>query len=345
MLDVLSDDLAIFDHSEDGSDSMLAQYLSPIGEGRNNKRRLLRAILADGSHKSLAEFGEVWKNETQGPKNRKGDEGAWSSKRKKLDLENGEYGDYSGDDSDNGDSPQSREITTRSRSATAFPSRAASDDDEAEDARSDQDVDTSLASSPHTWPIQAYGGPDSIRLRQRLLALLFTFCAKYPALFVDTEDLLDLYTEFLRPLPLPVFQAFVLPSKPYLTARAQTNLSCMLLRPLLAATAPAYTEASLTAEGFGKWYAPFAANGAGAVDNAKCSLLIEGLLRGISGEGGDARIGGKLRKAVEKGIEARRARVAHAGRRRTGSKAKEEDEAVMVMDCSAERMMAWLELI
>ena len=318
--------------------SMLAQYLSPIGEGRNNKRRLMRAILTDGKSKSLAEFPEIWRHETKPPKQQ---QDVHLSKRRKLDLENGEFGDYF-DDSDE-ESPGTS--VRRSRSVTAFstahPSRAASESDD------ESDNDSNGAKTPNTTElpngVEAFGGIEAIHIRQRIMALLTIFCTKNPDAFLDTEDLFDLYTEFLRPLPLAVFQQFVLPTKPWLGPNSQASLNQMLLRPLLVATAPAYNENALTQDEFEVHYARYAANSTSAVDNAKVSLLIENLLR-LLWSSGSLQATQKLRRLVEQGIAARKEKAAFDGRRKVGVRVKADEEAIAMMECSGERMLTILDI-
>ena len=319
-------------------DALFAQYLSPIGQGRNNKRRLMRAIFANGNQKSLAEFGEIWRHETKPPKQKEEEP---ARKRRKLDLENGDFGDYF-DESDE-ESPASS--VRRSRSVTAFSashkSRApsANEDDSDEDTL-DAKSSYASASPPGT---KAFGGMESISLRQRLLALLTYFCAMNPDAFLDTEDLFDLYTEFLRPLPLPVFQQFVLPTTPYLGSNSQASLNQMLLRPLLAATAPVYNENAMTQAEFETYYAPHAANNTSSVDNAKVSLLMESLLR-LLWNTGTLVATRRLQQLVEQGIASRKDKVVFDGRRKIGIRAKEHEEAIVVMECSAERMLMILDM-
>lgn len=353
MLDVLEGDLearvpdATKAYQSGGTDavreelrgSLFSRYLSPIGEGRNNKRRLMRAIVADGKSKSLAEFGEIWRHETKPPKQKQDER---LSKKRKLDLENGEFGDYFDDESDE----ESLESSVRrSRSATAFAtphrSRAASEENDDSDGGSNgATTPSSTAAAPG---IETFGGLDSIHLRQRILALLTRFCSVNPDAFLDNEDLFDLFTEFLRPLPLPVFQQFLLPTKPYLGPNSQASLSQMLLRPLLVATAPPYNENALTQAEFEEHYAPYEANNLSAVENAKVSLLIESLLRLLwSSEA--LGVTHKLRQLVERGIAARKEKVELGGRKRTGTRAKIDEEAIMTLECSAQRMKMILDM-
>lgn len=120
----------------------------------------------------------------------------------------------------------------------------------------------------------------------------------------------------------------------------------MLLRPLLAGTAPSYDENQLTQAEFERFYAPFAVGKTGAVENARVGVLVEGLLRLLWGAGAlDVSGGGTLRKAVEKGIKERKARSEVGGRRKVGMRALEEEEAMRVLEASAERMRMVLDLV
>ncbi len=319
-------------------DSMIAQYLLPIGESRSNKRRLMRAVLADGTQKSLAEFGEVWKHETKAPKQKQAER---PGKRRKLDLDNGEFGDYF----DESDEDSLASSVRRSRSGTAVPSarhsRAASDDN-----GNDEDElsgSKALAVSTSVTSIDTLGGIESLHLRQRIMALLTLFCSKNPDAFLDTEELFDLYTEFLRPLPLAMFQQFVLPATPWLGPNSQASLNQMLLRPLLVTTAPAYNENALTQKEFESCYAPYAANNTSSTDNAKVGLLIESLLR-LLWSSNALQVTPALRMAVEQGIAARKDKAAFDGRKKVGGRIKVDEEAMSVMECSAERMITVLDM-
>ena len=320
-------------------DSMLAQNLSRIGGTRHDKRRLMRAILANGRSTSLSEFGEVWRNETKAPKQKDVDR---SSERRKLDLENGEFGDYF-DDSDEESLASS---VRRSRSGTAMPSaqqsRAASD---GEDVNGDgMNGSRTPNGTLQSVCIDSFGGMESIFLRQRLLGLLTLFCWKNPEAFLDTEDLFDLYTEFLRPLPLPIFQQFVLPAKPWLGPNSQASLNQMLLRPLVVATAPQCNENALTQAEFETHYAPYAANNTSHVNNARVSLLVESLLR-LLWSTGSLECTSKLRQLVDDGITARKEKVAFDGRKKVGDRVKVDEEALVVLECSAERMLTILDMV
>ena len=322
--------------------SMLATYLETIGDGRNNKRRVMRAILANGKAKSLAEFTEMWRNETKPPKQRKEEERA--AKRRKLDFERGEFGDYLDNESEE-ESPLNS--NRQSRASTKAPSTRASrapSGGESEDREDAEPGNATPKGKSTSTGVEAFGGIDSIYLRQRCLALLVRFCSECPDAFLDTEDLFDLYTEFLKPLSLPVFQQFVLPTKRWLSENSQASLIQMLLRPMLAAIAPPYNENNLTQADFETHYAPYAANVTSVVENAKVSLLIECLLR-LLWKAAQLTHTSRLQTLIEQGIAARKEKAGLDGRRRTGANAKEGGIASLTLECSGERMLTILDMI
>jgi hypothetical protein len=140
------------------SESLIAQYCLSTGDGRAGKRRVMRAILANGSKKDLDEFHEIWKNETKPPKEKKMEE---LVSKKKIDFDNDEYGDYMDmDDSEEDDEPlpSTPKATTSARSSRkrGRPSSATPD----VDAESDHSVSSN------------YGEFAAVQLRQRLIALV-----------------------------------------------------------------------------------------------------------------------------------------------------------------------------
>ncbi|KAK5133504.1 hypothetical protein LTR08_007641 [Meristemomyces frigidus] len=348
MLDVLDSDLAAHTAEQTAERSLIAGYLRPIGQGRNSKRRLMRAVLADGGAKSVGEFGEVWRGETKMAKAEKKGEGRAGGKKRKLDLENGEFGDYFDEDSDVGSSAVS--LAPRSRSASAFPTtrggrqQTSAPDLSADENDSEADHKPNSKATSQPSSVSSFGGLESITLRQRLLALFTRLSALCPQTFLDIEDLFDLFTESLRPLPLPIFQQLILPAKRWLGANEQCSLDQMLLRPLLASAAPTYNANALTQVEFETHYAPFAANSASAGDNAKVALLVEDLLVLLWREGALG-YSGRLRTVVEDGVQARREKCASDGRRKTGLRALEDEEAARVMEGAGARMGGCLDLV
>ena len=74
-------------HGEWARTTLLAQYIES-GSGRGRVRRVLHAVLADGSEKCMREYGEVFKNETREKKSQKEVEAL--EQRKKLNLDENE---------------------------------------------------------------------------------------------------------------------------------------------------------------------------------------------------------------------------------------------------------------
>ncbi|KAI7509589.1 hypothetical protein KC347_g5103 [Hortaea werneckii] len=346
MLNALSSDLASNAKHGAADQSILAKYLGSVGEGRNNKRRVMRAILADGSTRSTGEFPEIWKNETKPPKRKAEEEVAQMDKKNKLDLEAGEFGDYYNNSDSDIDSPATGSLP-RSRSATILPSVKGSRNPSGDEYRSQSTTGVSTA-------LASFGGLDSLNLRRQTLDLLVRLSQLSPATFLDTEDLFDLFTEFLRPLPLPIFQQLVFTGRLYsgddddtttgFGINEQSSLDQMLLRPLLASAAPAYHDNRLTQDDFQTHYAPFAANTHSAADNAKVALLLEDLLR-LLWRSRNLEWCEDLQTVVERGIEARREKVALDERRKKSQRAKEDEEAVAVMERCGERMLVVLDLV
>ena len=346
MFDVLEDDLdarhrQAAQESPENKDkifskSLLATYLAPfIDQGRNPKRRIMRAILADGTQPSLNQFPSIYINETRPPKSK---EDSKIGTKRSLDLDQGEFGDYFDSDSDDysndndstpgGPGAQQRRTSTRHSSTNAS-------------SRRDSPAASSTSASPPqnttTTPLSTHGGPSSLTLRLRLLSLLTHFSSLAPTLFLDPEDLFDLYTEFLRPLPLPIFSYLLLShttastnhnSVPVvgLDPNSLASLTQMLLRPLLSSQAPISNANSLTPESFATHFAPFAANVSNVNENSRVGVCVEVLLRLLWTEGAFTVVGeevkGRVREAVLEGIRAREERAGGSavlgdGRRRS----------------------------
>lgn len=151
------------DSEEFLADSLIARYLQTRDEGRTGKRRIMRAVLANGSKRDLGEFGEIWKDET---KERKPPKDIHVSKRKKLNVDDGDFGDYMEVDDDDKDSDemdslrQPRSSTRQSTRKRGRPAKSETPESEEEDAPLDEDAASD------------YGGHESIVLRQRFMALV-----------------------------------------------------------------------------------------------------------------------------------------------------------------------------
>ncbi|KAM0705840.1 hypothetical protein Q7P35_007200 [Cladosporium inversicolor] len=332
-LDVLEDDLdsrhrqareSPEDRDEVLGKSLLAHYLAPfVDQGRNPKRRIMRAVLADGTQPSINLFPSVFTNETLPPKAKQ--ESRLGVKRS-LDLDQGDFGDYFDSDSDSNTTPgpQQKSGRTSTRHSSTNLSR--------QDSPASPSTPQPPTTSSLTSPLSSHGGSESLHLRLRLLALLTTISSLSPSLFLDPEDLFDLYTEFLRPLPLPIFSFFILPTtsvaRRTIDVNSLASLIQMLLRPLLSSVAPVSNANSLTAESFATHFAPFAANVSSVGENARVGICVEGLLRLLWTEGVLTNAGEQVRKgvkeAVEEGIKAREERASGDGRRKSARKSAEE---------------------
>jgi hypothetical protein len=354
VLDVLEDDLNSrhrqareSPEDRDGvlSKSLLAHYLAPfVDQGRSPKRRIMRAILADGTQTSMNLFPSVFTNETLPPKVK--DETKLGSKRS-LDLDQGDFGDYFDSDSDSNTTPGPQQKSNRTSTRHSSTNLSRQD--------SPASPSTPQPPTPSSTPLASHGGSESLYLRLRLLALLTTISSLSPSLFLDPEDLFDLYTEFLRPLPLPIFSFFILPSpntnatsgaRRTIDANSLASLIQMLLRPLLSFAAPVSNANSLTAESFASHFAPFAANVSSVGENARVGICVEGLLRLLWTEGVLANAGEEIREdvkeAVGEGIKVREEKASGDGRRKSAGKSAEEWRFLVA---GGERMRSLLEMI
>ncbi|KAI9823185.1 MAG: hypothetical protein M1832_002629 [Thelocarpon impressellum] len=291
--------------------SIITGYL-PSELGRyGGVRRVLRAIFADGSAKSLGEFKEVFPNETR---EKKGDGGGVKRKREaRLDVDENMYGDYvdSEDEEDDGDGP-----------ASSPPQQSQTDSDGHE---SDDDVLDGAA------PL---GGMGALLLRQRLLSLLSAVADRLPETFTPLPTLYSSYAEHLRALPLATFSLFLSPSTlPHFVLPARLSLTQVLLRSLLPSTAPVPVHSasdpgsdSLTQATLEERFLPYASSSNAPASNAQTSILVEALLRAFQTHRG-LEATDELREAVESGIAAReeKAKGGGGGRgRKKKDKAQEE---------------------
>lgn len=143
VLEVLEDDFRLrlkqarkSDSAKAIKDSIIMRYLEGT-EQNTARRRIMRAILADGKDKSLVEFGEVWKDET---KEKKVQEEMLDAPRKKVNLDEDEWGDY--------------------------------DFDLDEDEVTDKDIEDSSSEASADDDGDEFGGTGAMLLRQRFIKLV-----------------------------------------------------------------------------------------------------------------------------------------------------------------------------
>lgn len=142
--------------------SLVVRYIGGAGQGRTAWRRMMRAVLADGSKKAVSEFGEVWEGEAREP--RKMEEK--KARAREVDIEGDKWGDYDLSDEEdevmNGNESHLR--VRSSRNST----RHTSDHSEQSDSEGLNEEDAVKESSSE----HLLGGLDSILLRQRIMALV-----------------------------------------------------------------------------------------------------------------------------------------------------------------------------
>lgn len=294
--------------------SIIVQYLIGANAGSlSARRKILRAILADGTSHASSEFKEVFVNEL---KERKKE--ADIKPIREMDLEKGDLGDLGFDpdeeeDLDDGDpNPTPGQPTRRSsRNANARRSSilslgSASEDDTDEDSVS---------------PVDRLGGMDSVRMRQTILAFLATVTEKLPGHITSREQLFDSYTEHLRPLPAPIFTTLVRTS--LLPSSALCVLAANTLLPLLPTSPPTYDVTPPSQDEWMEHFLPFAANTHGFSDNAKVSVLLQHVLQ-INLP--TLKWSKAFVDAVLKGIRARRKKA--RGKNKTGGGGLRADEIV-----------------
>jgi len=290
--------------------SMIVMYLSSEGATTNREKKILRAVFADASPRTLAEFPEVWRNETKELKK----DGAVKKREARIDIEEDNYGDYMEEDEDS-----DLEDNLNSPPTPSFL--------------------TLVNSTSTTNVANPLGGMDAIILRLRLLSLLSTVSAILPHMFTHLVTLYDIYLEHIRPLPLPTFFLIMSPSSLSLfTPAAASSLTQFILRSIIASSAPLPPKDDLEQDILERSYLPYAANTGSIADNAKVSICVETLLRLLDKHIGLVWSEG-LQSAMEAGIEAREIKA------KKGTKKKQDVEVNrMWLRASAERIRGVVEM-
>ena len=281
-------------NERDKEASLVVRYVAAGG----GDRRIVRAIFADGTDTSVAEFGEIWKNETKERERKK----ERLIKKIELDIEEGNYGDYLQESSDsedlaggNGDDPGGDKM---------------------------QLDDQAFATTPNSLPDGTIllGGQQALSLRLRLLSLLSTLSSSIPTFFTPLSSLYDLYLTHVRPMPLPTFSAILSP--PFLlesfSPDEASSLVQFLAHSLLETAAPTPSLDELTQEMMIRCYLQWAANTMGTADNAKVGICMEVLL-GMFDRIVGLRWDKKLDLAAREGIRRREEKARRGfGKRRKG---------------------------
>ncbi|KIW22592.1 uncharacterized protein PV07_10875 [Cladophialophora immunda] len=344
LVDALEKDWQMRTTSENTSadESLLWQYIELSAGGHARARRILRAIFADGSRRSLSEFREIFPHELKDPEQ---EDGKIKKREVDVNIDQDIYGDYLAQDdldvfdADDGDDaastgtgasgrpPKRLRKRNRTPSSTGITPKTSAGSLRSAYTTDGEDAPASLATR--------LGDPSCLSLRLRLLRLLThasshqTLMSTSPTTFPDLEELYTLFVEFIRPLSLPVFAQIVLPtpSNP-LEPTSLANLCEALLQRLLETSAPSIrSHVLLSEEKLEQEYLRFAASKNSVDANARVSVLLESLTRCLA-RIGDLKKTESLAWAARAGIERRIGRVADFAEKKGGSKKRQGDDAV-----------------
>ncbi|CAN8096402.1 unnamed protein product [Discula destructiva] len=258
-------------------DSLLVSYIAPRSSRSSPARPIMNALFADGSSSSALIFKEVFRNETK--------VASKSNKKRKrgLDLEKDDFGDYADDSSSGGSQPPTPEHQrTNARK-----------------------VDDAVP-----WTSSAL--METIPLRLRLFALLSRAVDDVPdACHIKVSDLYQIFVEKMAFLPLPAFTQFIFSLQNHLDRETVVAIIRVLMPHLVPPQAPnprtvdraAADHDAVSPLIFEKCYLPFAYKT--AENNTKLSLAIEILFR-ILRSSECLTWTPSLQEAVRKGIKARR---------------------------------------
>ncbi|MCJ1282765.1 hypothetical protein MMC26_002091 [Xylographa opegraphella] len=318
MVGVLEDDWWVRPPGEQGN-SLIVKYLDPEDQGNIGEKRIIRAIFADGSSRSLGEFREVWSNETR---ERKADTNAGIAKKAavKINIDEGEYGDYMQSSED--------ELEDEIPVVGGMNHHLNSD-----------------STTPYTDGSLLLGGSVALQLRLRLTALLIQVAKEGLDKFISYANLFDIYITHIRPLPLPTFSLFLSP--PYLRflqLGEQTDLVQYIASSFISTSAPRMSFDDIDQQKLEKYVLPWPANTTSIDDNAKLGACVETLLRLFNNVAG-LKWTEKLQKCAITGIEAREGNATHRRKRKgeAASGVRTEDDRAW-LEASGRRILGVLQM-
>ncbi|KAL4887025.1 hypothetical protein BJY04DRAFT_45605 [Aspergillus karnatakaensis] len=326
--------------SDPRKDSLIVHYITKSSHGFGRNRRILRSIFADGSTTAVNEFREVFHKELKLSKKRTA-KGKGSKNREAaaaVDIDAEEYGDfYLTTDHEDEDGSSGRESKRPRRSKETRSRRTAAS---AATLKPKLAVDT--PEPDPTLSSSLLGDMTSLALRQRLLHLLSTVSQTLPNLFMDLQDLYHLLVENIRPLPLPIFQAFVSPfALPYFSPAAHSTLCEFLLFRLRESAAPDTDDEYLTQSKIEVCFLPYAAATPSISDNTKMSITLETLIM-LLADSDMLQVTEETKRLAKTGI-IRRAEKAQAETRKNQFTRRSEDLEWSWLGESAERLMFLVE--
>ncbi|KIW41929.1 uncharacterized protein PV06_05526 [Exophiala oligosperma] len=344
-------------------ESLLWNYIELASGGHAKARRILRAIFADGSTRPMSEFRPIFAHELKPPTKQ---DTKTVAKREDVDIDADIYGDYlMRDESELSDDDNASTATgttasgrpakrlRRAGSRPHTPSAKVTPKTSAGSLRND------YQDGADNTNVACLGDIEALNLRMRLLRLL-TYVSEHPTLtatspttFPDMEELLTLFVEFIKPLPLSVFAGIILtaPStepNSHGVSRMQSQvfdpqteaLLCeSLLQRILENCAPSIrSDVLLSQQKLTEEYLPFAA-GKNTVDaNARVSLLLEALTRSLA-QLGELKREDDLTAAVYRGIKKRMSKVVDSFEGKRPRKGENRsDEAWILLVESGDRM-------
>ncbi|KAL5343787.1 hypothetical protein BJX70DRAFT_122577 [Aspergillus crustosus] len=331
------------DHSPDSPalrNSLIFHYITKSSHGFGRNRRILRAIFADGGTTAANEFREVFHRELKLSRKKAAEEKD-SKKREAaaaVDIDAEEYGDfYLTTDNEDGEGSSGRESKRPRRSKATTSKETAAVITKTKPITDSTDPDPTLSSS-------LLGDINSLGLRQRLLHLLSAVSQALPKHFMELEELYQLFVENIRPLPLPIYQAFVSPfALPYFSPPAHSTLCEFLLYRLRESAAPGTDDEYLTQAKLETCFLPYAAATPSLSDNTKMSITLETLIM-LLADSDMLQVTEETKLLTKKGIT-RRAQKAQAETRKNQFARKSEDLEWSWLGESAERLTFLVEVV
>lgn len=314
-------------------ESLLLKYVNTTSGVSGRNRRIMRAIFADGSSSALNEFREIFHNE---PRELNQDQDRPQKRQVDVNIDEDIYGDYIGQDNEDDlceEEPTAAEKERRGRPKRLRRTATRSNSQ----APYDSDGPLNALSKTHSDDMTQLDDPQALKLRQRLLHLLSDASLALPEDFMSIDELYTLLAEFIRHLPLPVFQLLVSPSVlTGMSEAAQTTICETLLFRLLEPSAPEPEEIYVDQKKLVECFLPYAANTYNIIDNAKVSLLLESLMRLLHVDG-KLRFSPFLKEATETGIIAR-ASKSQSDTKKSQAKRRTEEVGWTWLIESGERM-------
>ncbi|KAK8186294.1 hypothetical protein BC567DRAFT_205563 [Phyllosticta citribraziliensis] len=298
----------------------------------SSRRRILRAIFADGSERSLAHFQEVFEDELR--------------ERAKPKPDSIKAADFQTADLDALDPDEDEDLIEESTPPTRKSSRPGAKADRRPSIITISSDNSITPENANIAIAEPFGPPAALALRVRLLSLLGDVTLALPTTTTTRERLFDTYTEFLRPLPITSFTTMLSALAAHLPPATFCILAANTLLPLISTTPETYHLDAPSQDEWEFYFLPIAAATSSVTDNAKVSALLRFVVQvslpEITWRRGWA-------EAVFKGIKARHDKI-EAGRlngRGRGRGSGRGDHVVegVLRDCESTLMclVGWVE--